>query len=160
MNKTKYIWIAGIVLLAGALFYALAGSSANDFKAVNNFEGDIKIYTSSTCGCCDVYASYFQRNGNSNAEAVNLEDIDSFKDEQGVPAELRSCHVTIIGDYFVEGHMPLEAVEKLLEEKPNIAGIALPGMPEGAPGMTGNKRGDFIIYDVNNDGTYQEFMRI
>ena len=56
--------------------------------------------------------------------------------------------------------MPLEAVEKLLKEQPDIAGIAMPGMPEGSPGMPGSKRGDFVIYAVNNDGSYSEFMRI
>ena len=60
----------------------------------------------------------------------------------------------------MEGHVPLEAIEKLLQEKPDIKGIAMPGMPSGAPGMLGKKTGDFVVYAVNNDGSYEEFMRI
>ena len=70
------------------------------------------------------------------------------------------CHTTIIGDYFVEGHVPLEAVEKLLTEKPDIKGIAMPGMPSGSPGMPGAKKGDFVIYAVNRDGSYEEWTRL
>ena len=73
---------------------------------------------------------------------------------------MESCHTVVIGDYFIEGHIPLEAVEKLLVEKPDIKGIAMPGMPSGSPGMPGAKKGDFVIYAVNNDGTTEEFMRI
>ena len=91
---------------------------------------------------------------------MNLEDANSFKEGHGIPSFLESCHTTIIGNYFVEGHIPLEAVEKLLEEQPDIAGIAMSGMPSGSPGMPGTKTEDFIIFSVNRDGTYQEFMRI
>jgi len=77
-------------------------------------------------------------------------DDESIKKD--VPLNLRTCHTTMVGDYFVEGHVPYEAIEKLLEEKPDIAGIALPGMPSGAPGMTGFKSGPFVIYSVNHDG--------
>ena len=89
-----------------------------------------------------------------------MESLDSFKKEHEIPSELESCHTTIIGGYFVEGHIPLEAVEKLLKEKPDIKGIAMPGMPSGSPGMPGAKKGDFVVYKVNNDGSYDEFMRI
>ena len=56
--------------------------------------------------------------------------------------------------------MPVEAINKMLSEKPDIAGIALPGMPLGSPGMTGSKQGEFVIYAVNHDGSYYEFMRV
>ena len=128
--------------------------------AVDSFEGDIKIYKSLTCGCCEVYANYFKGKGNSDIEIITKSNIDYIKEEYKIPSSLWSCHTTIIGDYFVEGHVPLEAIEKLISEKPNIVGIALPGMPEGSPGMVGTKRGNFIIYGINSDGSYQEFMRI
>ena len=86
--------------------------------------------------------------------------MSSVKANYEIPSQLESCHTAVIGDYFVEGHVPLEAVEKLLMEKPDVAGIAMPGMPSGSPGMPGTKRGDFIVYSVNNDGSYEEFMRI
>ena len=134
--------------------------SADSFETLGNFNGEIKIYKSMSCGCCDVYASYFKGKGNSNTEIVNTEDLDSIKEQYGVPSGMESCHTTIIGDYFVEGHIPLEAIEKLLQEKPNIKGIAMPGMPSGSPGMLGQKAGDFVIYSIKHDGSYEEFMRI
>ncbi len=157
MKKTYLLIGVVVILILG--FFALNGKSSGSFENIDA-QVDVKIYKSITCGCCDVYVNYFQRKGTLKAEEINGQSVDPIKDKYGVPNELRSCHTTIIGDYFVEGHIPLEAVEKLLSEKPNIKGIAMPGMPEGSPGMPGNKRGDFVIYSVNNDGSYQEFMRI
>lgn len=159
MLKKKYLWIIGIVLAVGILFlvFSAAGKS---FEVVDNFDGEIKIYKSGSCGCCGVYGGYFQREGNSDAEIVDLENIDGVKSQYGVPSAMESCHTTIIGDYFVEGHIPLEAVEKLLIEKPDIKGIAMPGMPSGSPGMPGAKKEDFVIYAVNRDGSYEEWARL
>ena len=140
--------------------FALIPDNASSFQAVENFDGEIKIYKSTSCGCCDVYSNYFKSRGNSKTQAVNLQDIDSLKRQYGVLENMKSCHTTVIGDYFVEGHMPLQAIEKLLQEKPDIKGIALPGMPMGSPGMVGAKTGKFIIYAVNKDGSSKEFMRI
>ena len=68
--------------------------------------------------------------------------------------------MAIYGNYFVEGHIPIEAIKKLLVEKPDIKGIAMPGMPSGSPGMPGAKDGQFIIYAVAKDGSTYEFMRV
>ncbi|MBI4739206.1 hypothetical protein HY772_06655 [Candidatus Woesearchaeota archaeon] len=118
------------------------------------------VYKSQTCGCCDVYVGYLKNRGELNVEAIQTDDPVQVKKKFGIPSQLQSCHTTMIGGYFVEGHVPLEAVEKLLREKPDIAGIALPGMPSGAPGMLGGKEGPFVIYAVNKDGTYREFMKM
>ncbi len=164
MAKKTFYWIFGIVLLAGIIFATVKTTGANNFEAVDGFEGDITIYKSGECGCCGVYGGYFTREGNSDTKIVNLEDIGSIKLRYGVPSQMESCHTTILesGDktYFVEGHIPLEAVEKLLIDKPDIKGIAMPGMPNGSPGMQGAKKGDFVIYAVNNDGTWEEWMRL
>ena len=158
MAKKRYIWIVGILLLVGILFCAISGSKVNGYDALKGFEEEIVIYKSATCGCCSIYVDYFKRQGNSNV--ITSEDIDLIKTKYRVPLGLESCHTTVIGDYFVEGHIPLEAINKLLEEKPEIAGIVMPGMPSGSPGMPGSKTEDFIIYAVDHNGGYEEFMRI
>ena len=84
--------------------------------------------------------------------------MGAIKERYGVPRNLESCHTEIIGGYFVEGHMPIEAIEKLLSERPDIRGIALPGMPSGSPGMPGPKTEPWTIYAVNKDGSVGEFM--
>jgi len=79
--------------------------------------------------------------------------MSSIKEQYGVPREMESCHTSIFGDYVVEGHMPFEAITKMLEEKPEINGIALPNMPAGSPGMPGTKKGPFTIYALSDDST-------
>jgi hypothetical protein len=162
MKKKTIIWTTIILAVVVIGIFALnAGKGkASSFDNVKNFQGEMKLYKSESCGCCDIYSNYFKNKGNSRTEIINLESLYSVKEKYEIPSELESCHTTIIGDYFVEGHIPLEAVEKLLKEKPDIKGIAMPGMPSGSPGMPGAKKGDFVVYAVNNDGTYNEFMRI
>ena len=160
MAKKKYIWIIGTLLIVGALFFSFSESRVNGYAILNGFGGDITIYKDTSCGCCTIYGNYFKSKGNSNTKVITTGDVDSIKTKYRVPKALESCHTTIIGDYFVEGHIPLEAVEKLLKEKPDIKGLAMPGMPEGSPGMMGSKRGDFVIYAVDYDGGYKEFMRL
>jgi len=158
--EKKYLLGIFVVILAGILSFYFFDNNVSGFTTLNNFDKEITIYKSGSCGCCDVYSNYFKGKGNSNVKIVNLEDMSSVKANYKIPSQLESCHTTLVGDYFVEGHIPLEAVEKLLNERPDIKGIAMPGMPSGSPGMPGTKRGDFIIYSVNNDGSYEEFMRI
>lgn len=122
----------------------------------HEYQGD--VYQSMQCGCCDVWSSYAQRD--IDLEVSKQVSIDHIKDEYEIPQRLRSCHTTVIEEYYIEGHIPMQAIDKLLEERPDIAGIALPGMPSGTPGMPGPKSGDWIIYAINHDGTSYEFMRI
>ncbi len=83
--------------------------------------------------------------------------MSSIKRKYQIPQNMESCHTAVIAGYFVEGHMPIEAIEKLLEEKPDIDGIALPGMPTGSPGMPGQQTEAFKIYALSA-GTASEFM--
>ena len=160
MKKKAVIWTISIIAVLVIGIFAFIPINVNSFQAVENFDGEIKIYKSTSCGCCDVYLNYFKNRGNSKVQDVNLQDIDGLKRQYGVPEAMKSCHTTIVGDYFAEGHIPLEAVEKLLQEKLDIRGIAMPGMPMGSPGMVGAKTEKFVIYAINNDGTSKEFMRI
>ena len=154
------IGIVVIIVSILAIFLFTKSSSASSFDTINKMDGDIEIYKSLTCGCCDVYSSYVKGKVSPKVNIFDIQDSDKIKRQYGVPSELQSCHTAIVGGYFVEGHIPLEAVEKLLKEQPDIKGIAMPGMPMGSPGMPGSKSGDFLIYAVNNDGTSSEFMRI
>ncbi len=93
-------------------------------------------------------------------EETYTEDVSSaLTKKYQIPRNMESCHTAVIEDYFVEGHMPVEAIIKLLEEKPDIDGISLPGMRSGSPGMPGQQAGAFKIYALS-DGTTSEFMVI
>ncbi len=71
------------------------------------------------------------------------------KQKYGVREDLEGCHSTVIGNYVVEGHVPVGPIKRLLEEKPDIKGISLPGMPERSPGMSGTKEGPFEILSID-----------
>ncbi len=149
--------VAVVLLIAGVWNWAKGG---NDTELFLSEPGQVLFYKSPTCGCCGVHANYLQRNSALDVQTITQADVTPVKNKYRVPLELRSCHTAIIGGYFVEGHIPIEAIAKLVNEKPAIAGIAMPGMPSGSPGMPGAKTGPFVIYAVNNDGSYREFMRI
>jgi hypothetical protein len=88
-----------------------------------------------------------------------MRSLHTIKQKYNIPVEMQSCHTTILGKYFIEGHVPLEAVNKLLKEQPDIDGIALPGMPIGTPGMPGDKDEPYVIYQLK-DGKSSVFMTI
>ena len=81
-------------------------------------------------------------------------DLAEISRKAGVPSELQGCHTMFVDGYVIDGHVPIKTIRKLLSERPAIAGIALPGMPTGSPGMTGKKTAPVQkIYAVNEDGT-------
>jgi hypothetical protein len=127
----------------GAALLAGTGVAAAQTKAT--------VYKSPYCGCCE---SYIARLGKAGIEVTvkNVEKLDIVKRMTGVPEQLESCHTMMIGGYVVEGHVPLAAVKRLLAERPKIRGIALPGMPQGSPGMGGEKAGPFTIYSLTESG--------
>lgn len=116
------------------------------------------VYSSPTCGCCGQYETYLEAEG-FQVKSIKTESLADIKDNLGIPSDMRSCHTAMVGEYFVEGHVPVEAIWKLLEERPEIEGIALPGMPPGSPGMGGVKAQPFIIYAIA-DGDVDEFMTL
>lgn len=119
--------------------------------------GAVTLYRSPSCVCCEKYGEYLQAEGWS-VKMITTEALAEKKVELGIPREMQSCHTSIIGDYFVEGHVPAEVIRQLLDERPDIDGIALPGMPAGSPGMAGHKAGPFVIYSITG-GRIAEFTQ-
>lgn len=93
--------------------------------------------------------AYLRQNG-FDVEVVDTDDLAPIKQQSDVPPALEGCHSTVVGDYVVEGHVPIDAVRRLLRDRPHIRGISLPGMPEGSPGMSGEKAGPFVIYEISD----------
>lgn len=117
------------------------------------------VYRSASCGCCKQYISYLRRAGLQVEEKITA-DMPEIRRQFGVTADLASCHTVRIGDYTVEGHIPVEAIQKLLVEKPDISGIALPGMPSGSPGMPGAKVAAFYILGFTSDGSVRPYVSL
>lgn len=109
------------------------------------------LYKHPQCGCCETYAAYLHRN-DFKVDVKPTFDLAEISRKAGVPPEMQGCHSMFIDGYVIDGHVPVNVVRKLLSEKPAIAGITLPGMPDGSPGMTGKKTGQFTMYAVTTDG--------
>tara|TARA_Y100000992_G_scaffold293771_1_gene252765 strand:- start:206 stop:688 length:483 start_codon:yes stop_codon:yes gene_type:complete len=118
----------------------------------------VEVFKTPSCGCCYGYVLFLERE-KFKVKQTDMRSLHSIKQKYNIPVEMQSCHTTIIGKYFIEGHVPLEAINKLLKEKPNIDGIALPGMPIGTPGMPGDKDEPYVIYQLI-DGKFSVFMTI
>jgi len=86
------------------------------------------------CGCCSSWVEHIKAAG-FPVDVVQVDDVLPLKTRLGVPEALMSCHTAEIGGYVIEGHVPAEAVKRLLIERPKAIGIAVPGMPVGSPGM-------------------------
>ena len=82
---------------------------------------------------------------------VENRNMSLTKQKFGVREDLEGCHTTVVGDYVIEGHVPVAPIKRLLSEKPAIKGISLPGMPDGSPGMSGEKEGPFSILSITGD---------
>ncbi len=143
----------GLVLLA-----CLAAASCGDAEAARSAEATpdpelppVLVYKSPTCGCCNGWVDHMRAAG-FTVETRDVRDLMSVKRDGGVPTQMSSCHTAIVDGYVVEGHVPAEHVERLLEERPEIAGIAVPGMPIGSPGMEGPNPEPYQILSFTHDG--------
>jgi hypothetical protein len=120
----------------------------------------LTVYKSATCGCCKLWIEHMKSNG-FDVKSFDVEDIDAVKRERGVPAPAASCHTGIVNGYIVEGHVPADAVLKMLKDKPDIKGIAVPGMPVGSPGMEveGAPKQPYAIVSIDKAGKTQIYER-
>jgi len=110
------------------------------------------VYKDPNCGCCRKWVEHMQANG-FRVEAHDTSGVDGIKDQAGVPMAARSCHTGMVGGYAIEGHVPAEAVRRLLREHPaDVAGLAVPGMVTGSPGMEGPNPQHYDVIAFTRDG--------
>jgi len=112
----------------------------------------ITVYKSPTCGCCVKWIDHLEAGGLA-VEAIDVEDLAWIKKENGVPHPLTSCHTALIDGYVIEGHVPVEDVIRLLEEHPDVAGLAVPKMPIGSPGMEGPNPEPYDVLAFTKQGS-------
>ena len=109
------------------------------------------VYKEATCPCCNKWVEYMRTNG-FQVVTYNVTDLNAVKEKHDIASNLQSCHTTEVGGYFVEGHVPVDLVRKLLAERPRIAGITVPGMPVGSPGMEVGPPEPYDILRVDSAG--------
>lgn len=134
--------LASTLLVLGSLmaaYPALAG------------EKDMTVWKSPWCGCCEAWSEAMKAAGYT-VRIENREDLAPIKAKAGVPADMEGCHTAMIDGYFLEGHVPLSSVQRLLSERPAVAGLAVPGMPTGSLGMGEDPAARYDVHYVQKDG--------
>lgn len=128
-----------------------ASAAAEPAPAQSPDSATLVVYKEATCPCCNAWVDYMRDNG-FRVVAHNVSDLDAVKRKHGIASNLQACHTTEVGGYYVEGHVPADLVRKLLAERPRIAGIAVPGMPVGSPGMEVGPPQPYDILSVDSAG--------
>lgn len=130
--------------------------------AARSAETVVHVHKSPTCGCCTAWEKHLRKHGykvKSHADDARLTQV---RTASGIPRDLGSCHTAMVDGYVVEGHVPAEAIDRLLAERPSAVGLTVPGMPVGSPGME-HPSGLTEAYDVllvQPDGSTTPWMHI
>ena len=121
----------------------------------------IEVYKSETCGCCTEWVKHLEANGFA-VNARNVPNTAAYRERYHVPPALGSCHTATIGGYALEGHVPAEDIQRLLKEKPKAAGLTVPGMPMGSPGMEvpGQKADSYDVLLFQKDGSHTVYRHV
>ena len=157
--KSKIFKLGTTVVLLLSGFYIFNNFSDKKVALANiNTKQVVEVFKTPSCGCCNGYVLFLEKE-KFKVKQTDMRSLQTVKQKYNIPLEMQSCHTTIMGEYFIEGHVPYEAINKLLKEQPDIDGIALPGMPIGTPGMPGEKDEPYVIYQLI-DGKSSVFMTI
>jgi len=126
------------------------GLAVSTLASAGETSKEVTLYKTPACTCCESYAQYLRENGYAvTVEATH--DLAVMNEEAGLPAGFEGCHLAFVDDYVVSGHVPVNVVDRMLEERPDVKGITLPGMPLGSPGMGDVKPAPLTIYEFGDD---------
>jgi hypothetical protein len=139
------------------LAIALAAASALALPA--RAETAVEVMKDPNCGCCENWIEHLSQSGFApTGRDLGNRSLNRFKAAKGVPASMVSCHTATIDGYVIEGHVPAADIARLLEERPDAIGLAVPGMPMGSPGMEyGAQRDAFDVHLIRRDGSTEIF---
>lgn len=117
----------------------------------------VTVHKDPTCGCCGGWVAHLELRG-FRTKTIETSTLNRVKARLGVPVDLAACHTAEVGGYLIEGHVPAAAIERLLTERPKAAGLAVPGMPSGSPGMTGEpEEYDVVLFGPNERRVFGRF---
>ena len=147
--RQRLMWMIAILLLCFGSPAAAMASTAGE---------EVVVFRSAYCECCEAWESHIAEAGFVVQDHV-ADDMDGIKEAMGVPADSASCHTARVSGYVVEGHVPAASIQRMLKERPEIKGLAAPGMPMGSPGMEvdGMVADPFSVFSIANNGTMVEF---
>lgn len=155
-SATSVVALVALITLAACSQAPASAPPAAPTPAMSAATINAVVFRSPTCACCHEHEAYL-RGAGINTHAVVDPDVARVKQAYGVPTEMYSCHTTDVGGYFVEGHVPLEAILALIAGQPDLDGIALPGMPAGSPGMGGEQEGPLTVFGIRDGQVVEVF---
>ena len=143
------LWVVPLFMVALGSPLATMASTAGQ---------EVVVFRSAACECCRAWESHLTEAGFSVQDHV-ADDMNAIKDAMRLPADSTSCHTASLAGYVVEGHVPAASIERMLAERPEIKGLAAPGMPLGSPGMEVESMASdaFAVFSIADDGTMAEF---
>lgn len=162
IKKLLHILLAMIIITLGSITAdSLINnhiSSAIAESISNSAKGEITVYRSPSCSCCGAWLEHVQQHGFKIREDIKTDDMAAIKQKYNLPPELESCHTAIVDGYVMEGHIPADDIKRFLKQKPQLAGLAVPGMPIGTPGMEmGEQKQPFSVVTFNKKGEVKVF---
>lgn len=147
--------VAGLVLV-GLAFSFLKGDATAATKIV--------VYKTATCSCCGSWVEHLKKAGfDVEVNDMSQANLSSVKTQHGIDRRYWSCHTATVNGYLLEGHVPAEQIVRMLIEKPDVAGLAVPGMPAGSPGMEMADQSMHQSFDVvafNKDGSSSVYHHV
>ena len=159
MRRLLTLALLGAVAACADTEPANRDASAARLEATASDLPTVLVYKTPSCGCCNGWVEHLEAAG-FTVDARNVTDLMSVKRDAGVPVAMSSCHTALIDGYVVEGHVPVEQVKRLLDERPEISGIAVPGMPVGSPGMEGPNPQSYQVLAFGSDGSTGVYAEI
>lgn len=145
----------------GVGFLALAmttGAAAPYPVHEHSKEPVITVYRDPNCGCCTKWIEHLVKHG-FRVNDKKSDDMSAIKRGLGVPEKAESCHTGVVNGYVIEGHVPAADIQRLLKEKPKVAGLAVPGMPMGSPGMEGPRTDRYDVLSFDKSGATKVFAK-
>ena len=133
------------------VLYTLAGLPLLRALQLSAAGPDMTVYKVVTCGCCAKWVEHLRTAG-FNVTVKEVGDTTDISRRSGVPEPLHSCHTGIVEGYAIEGHVPVSDIQRLLKDRPNAKGLAVPGMPLGSPGMEGSRKDAYEVLLFDHDG--------
>lgn len=159
MQKRSVFRLVGLAVIAATM----AASAPAVRSEAPPAAVEITVFKSPTCGCCKEWVEYLRNHAGGTAFTVvarDTADMASVKRTAGLPANVHSCHTAFVNGYVVEGHVPAEDIQRMLKDKPKIAGIAAPGMPVGSPGMeVGSRKDPYDVVAFKRDGSTSVYAK-
>jgi hypothetical protein len=145
------------VSAVAAVLVAALGTTAL-LQAPSTAAPTVTVYKSASCGCCGKWIAHMREAG-FTVVAYDTDDLTSVRTNLGVPFRLGSCHTARVGKYVIEGHVPADLVQRLLTQHPALAGLSVPGMVTGSPGMEGPGAEPYDVVAWDRDGKTTVYAR-